>query len=238
MPDSEAEKRHFDLLRKHVRIPASYRVYRPDPPDFLVHFSNKIIGIEHTKVFLEKEYPLQAQESIEDDISNIAEQYADANGFIPTRTKILFGATKGLKKSERAIVAHAAADLVQSEILLSNPKPYEQIQINTHMNEIGTIYSTVMPKDFENHYFAARAGWVKRDATTEVYSAVKHKSKKLPNYKKDSDETWLLVVAEGTNPSSLLGKTEGVKPIHSLHGFNRVFFMFYASGFVQEVETA
>jgi hypothetical protein len=235
MPDKYAEQKHFELLSNHLGFEKDWKVYRPDPPDFLVHHPEKIIGIEHTKLFLEKEYPLQAKESIEDDISNISEKYADKNGFIPARTQLLFGDIKGLNKSERRNVAHSVAEEVQLNLTSSSLKQFEQIRFIPQTREVRTVYATVMPDGFENHYFAVRAGWVKRDATEEVYTAIKKKSEKLASYKAKCDETWLLIVAEGRNPSSLLGKGEGVKIIPSLHGFARVFFMFYITKYVQEV---
>ena len=235
MPDIDAELRHFDLLSKHVGFQSSWKVTRPDPPDFLVHHPEKIIGVEHTKVFLEKDYPLQAKESIEDDISNMAEEYANKNGFIPARTKLLFGDVKGLNKSERTRLAHSISRQVQSELILSSSKQFEQTRFDPNLKEVRAICATVMPPGFENHYFASRAGWVKPDASNEVYAVIQKKSKKLANYQTQCDEAWLLVVAEGRNPSSLLGKGKGVQIMPSLHGFTRVFFMFFITQFVQEV---
>ena len=93
-----------------------------------------------------------------------------------------------------------------------------------------------MPTGFRNDYFAVRAGWVKKDATEEVYSALQKKASKINKYSIKCDEIWLLTVADGSNPSSFLGRDENVKAMPSLHGFNKVYFMFYQSKIVKEVE--
>lgn len=235
MPDEASEERHFLLLKEHLELGEDVFVEKSESPDFLFRNSGRIIGVEHTEIFLDKEYPLQAIESVEDKILSFAEKYADRNEYIPARTKILFGDVRGIKAKQREVLAANIADYVQEHLLASKKNDFEQIRLESSFKEVKAIYATVMPRGFENHYFAPRAGWVKPDATKELSDSILRKSKKLESCRSKCDEAWLLIVADGRNPSSLLGKGGGVQPVKSLHGFDRVFFMFYITKYVQEV---
>lgn len=235
MPNFSMEDKHFELLREYIGYDKFENIEKSESPDFLFDYNGRRIGVEHTELFLDKEYPLQAKESVEDDIAKLAEEYSNQKGYFPSRTKILFGDIKGLNKSQRKEVAQNLSDYVQFERLASSKEAFHQMELHPRARQVNTIYSTLMPKDLENHYFAVRAGWVKINATKEAADALVRKSKKISAYRKKCNEVWLLVVADGRNPSSLLGKNEGVDPLATLHGFDRAFFMFHIDQYVQEL---
>ncbi len=236
MPSILKEERHTYLLKQHLGFGNNTKLIKSESPDFILRTDNKIIGIEHTELFLERQYPLQAKESIEDAVSSVAQSYADSVEYIPARAKILYGNTQGLKKKQRAKLARKIADHVQVNLLQSDKQAFTQVRLTPDINEVNTIYATIMPEGFKNHYFATRAGWVKRDATDEVYSALQKKAPRVGHYLTKCDEIWLLTVADGSNPSSLLGRDEGVNNIPSLHGFNKVYFMYYQDKVIYEVK--
>ncbi len=238
MPDFNREDKHFELFRKYISPVNLGNIQKSESPDFLFDYKGKKVGLEHTEIFLEKDYPLQAKENVEDDIAKLATEYADKKGYFPSRTKILFGDIKGLSKSQRTEVAHKLADYVQFERLASSKDPFHQLELHPNVKQVRSVYATLMPDGFENHYFPVRAGWVKTDATEEAANALIKKSKKVDAYKKKCDEVWLLIVADGRNPSSLLGKYNGVASMPSLYGFEKVFFMFHIGDYVQEISVS
>ena len=235
MPNINREQRHLSAFRELIDLDNDIAVKKHETPDFLFQIDGKLIGVEHTEVYLDKEYPLQAKESVEDDIADKAQSYADSKGYIPTRTKILFRNVRGLKQKQRKNIASNLADFVQFNILQSSKEPFTQLRLELDSPVISSVYPTVMPKDFKNHYFTARAGWVKADASEEISKAVRVKSKKVNSYLSKCDEVWLLIVADGFNPSSLLGEGGNICPLESLAGFKKVYFMSYAAKILLEV---
>lgn len=236
MPNINKEQRHLSVFMKLIDLDNDIVVKKSETPDFLFQIDGKLIGVEHTELYLDKDYPLQAKESIEDDIAEKAQSYADYNGYIPTRTKIQFHNVRGLKEKQRKNIASKLADFVHFNILQSNKKPFTQLRLEPDIPVVSSVYATVMPKDFKkNHYFTARAGWVKEDASEEIAKAVRIKSKKVSSYLSKCDEVWLLIVADGFKPSSLLGEGGNICPIESLAGFKKVYFMSYAAKTLLEV---
>ncbi|GLQ29953.1 hypothetical protein [Litoribrevibacter albus] len=237
MPNLSKEDRHFALFRESLDLDNKIEWTKSESPDFLFPLDGKLVGLEHSELFLERDYPLQATESIEDDILKFAQVYANSKQYFNTRTKVIFGNVKGLREKQRELLAKKIADTVQSKWLSSHREEYKQLRFNMPIEEVKSIYTTFIPPNIGCHFVAARAGWVKPTATEEAYKAIESKSKKLKKYRKNCDEVWLLLVADGTNPSSLLGKTDGIELVKSLHGFDKVYFMFYITKYVQEIKT-
>lgn len=235
MPNLLREEKHFSLFQKIFGFEKQGYIWRSESPDFVVTKEGRVIGIEHTEIFIEKNYPLQALESIEDDICMFATKYADESGYVPTITKILFGDIKGLKQTERFNLAKKITDYVQLCVSNTNNDAFTQLKLDPKLKTIKDIFVTIAPRGFNNHYKSVRTGWGKVDPSSEIYSAVKKKAQKLNLYSSRCEEIWLLIVADGYKPSSFLGRDSKVPLIPSLHGFDRVFFMFYLSKQVQEI---
>jgi len=237
MPNIKREQRHLSVFRELIEFDNDIAIQKHEAPDFIFQINGQLIGVEHTEVYLDKDYPMQAEESVEDDIAQRAQAYADFKNYVPTRTKILFRNVRGIKQKQRKMIASDLADFVQFNMLKSSKKPFTQIRLEPDNPAVSAVHVTVMPKDFENHYFIPRAGWMKNDASEEIAKAVKAKSKKVTGYLKKCDEVWLLIVADGFNPSSFLGGDGDICPIESLAGFKKVYFMSYATKVLREVPT-
>ncbi|MEX1199235.1 MAG: hypothetical protein WEB02_00455 [Methylophaga sp.] len=235
MPNLSREEKHFSFFKEHFEFGNKENIVRSESPDFLVKLNGNIIGIEHTEIFIEKNYPLQACESIQDDICKLATQYAHEKSYVPTLTKVNFGNIQGLKQQERIDLAKEIADFVQKNVLLTNCIKFMQLKLDPEIRTIRNIFVTIAPEEFKNHYQPVRVGWGKVNATAEIYRSIKKKAQKLNSYSSRCDEIWLLVAADGYKPSSFLGRDSNVEPLPSLHGFNRVYFMFYLSKQLQEV---
>lgn len=228
---------HFSAFIKLIDLDNDIAVKKGEAPDFIFQIDGKLIGVEHTELYLNEDYPLQEKESVENDIAGKAQAYADYKGYIPTRTNIQFNNVRGLKQKQRILIASKLADFVQFNMLQSSKKPFTQLRLELNTPVVSRICTTVMPKDVKkNHYCIDRSGWVKADASEEIAKAVRDKSIKVNTYLSKCDEVWLLIVADGFNPSSLLGEGDRICPLESLVGFKKVYFMSYATKILREVQ--
>ena len=148
MPDFRIEDKHFELFRGYLGADKFVNIEKSESPDFLFEYDSKKVGLEHTEIFLHKDYPMQANENVEDDIASLAEEYADEKGYFPSRTKILFGDVKGLNKKQRKDVAQNLADYIQLERLGSSKEAFHQLELHPNVKQIN--YYRLKPVVWKN----------------------------------------------------------------------------------------
>lgn len=205
---SDAERwqigRFLELLEEAPRGTIDH----PDPPDAVIASGDSCVAIEHTRIIrpVSPGQNLRAHEKRTDDIADKAQQAFETTRSHVLQVKLYFDNRVQLARSDEGEIADAAAAVVAAHtppvgeewrldawrFQVSNqpfPRAIEAIWIH-NVPEWGALWSV------------ARSTTVP-DLTAEVVQGeIDGKEAKLESYREACDEVWLLLVVEGSAPSS------------------------------------
>ena len=88
-----------------------------------------------------------------------------------------------------------------------------------------------------HHFNVPTAGWVQEDFSVELQNAIDLKNKKLSQYNNNCTEHWLLIISNGTTPSTLFGSSGDTRNNVFKSDFDRTFYMEAFSRAFWEVKT-
>lgn len=210
-----------------------------EPPDFIVEFEGRRIGLEVTELFIEPDggfKSMQARESIASRIVWKARAIYLASGAPPAHVSVCFAPGADLNSLNRDATASALASFIVERKL----GVWDRISWrpedgdNTLPDEIAFIHALGVPSHDMAHWAAPRAGWAAPLTDSIVQSRIDQKALRLPHYCKVIPENWLLMVADRTRPSQLfdLGDRLNLQGIRS--PFARTFFFGYPEDSVIE----
>ena len=80
-----------------------------------------------------------------------------------------------------------------------------------------------------------RAAFVPTLTPPELQQIMRNKGAKVPSYRQQCREVWLLIVARGFEPSTFGDLGPEVEGYRFESGFDRVFFLHYFDGSVSEL---
>lgn len=226
----ERERKHFDQFLKFCDCIPDGEVEESDPLDFLIHHEQSILGIEHTEYFKKDESGfafLKKDESLQNKVTNRLGSYCDQIGLSPTHLGISWKPNIPLTISRIETLIHDIAKLIN----INMPKQGEIISLNSKnfkgnifpIELIGlTIYrSAKINKTSVNPFRGTFQHIVKVD---ELKNIINEKEEKLLLYRDKCNEVWLLIVAEGIAPSSII-KVDSLVYNYSFNSqFDRIFF--------------
>ncbi len=215
-----AKKQHerflLDRFLEHEGIsPASIEPL--DPPDFLIDFEGRKVGIEVTELFIrsnkseahsqpEEEPLLQVAESITNLIVSKARKiYFDADN-PPVLSTIWFSDRITLDKKK----GDQIAQLIAHQIQTMSPQTSQAVAWRSSEDEneerslsewVAIIHTCRVPDLRFARWTVARPGLVATLTPKHLQEVIDKKAKKINDYKTVAEEIWLLIVADRTRPS-------------------------------------
>lgn len=214
-----------------------------DPPDFLVHFEDRIVGVEVTYLHIRDSStgPLaQAVESVTDRIVARAQQLYIASGAPPAHVTVLFGSNIKPDEIRRDFTAKELVRLVKGMSL----KTWERVRWHSSDEDscddpiaktVDSVHALGVPDHQMAHWTVSRAGWVATLTPERLQTRVSEKSAKIEAYQEAVQETWLLIVSDGRKPSQAFLVPDHFATGQVSSAFARTFFFCYPEGTVIEV---
>lgn len=198
-------------------------------PDFVWTGIEQPLGIEITRLFKDApqgQRPVQAQESDQRATVELAKQIYEKRNLPNLDIRVIFGNTE-IKKSHRKLLASELANLIQHCL----PAPDSWVHFDNNFEndsipeEISYLSIARIENLMKNHWSVSGAGWVQEDFVIELQKKIDEKNSRLSNYLKNCSRCWLLIVAEGTGPSSFFDLNENTARHCYNSFFERTFFM-------------
>jgi len=202
MNKEEIEDKHYKLFCcKAADVPTGI-VNHKDRPDFRIHTSDRILGIEHTRVVKPTVSGIPSEAALDSNADNIvdeAKRYYMEMGSPPAHVTLFFNLRATLKKKERASIAASVARLVrdrlpnigQSEDLTCGLGPR-----NDHPIEVDQILISRWNSPKRHDWKRGDAVNIEKDVTSIFQSVIDKKSELLTSYLDECDTCWLLIVAD------------------------------------------
>jgi hypothetical protein len=234
---TQKKQRERILLSRFFKV-AQLRadiVEETEPPDFIVRFENRRIGVELTDLFISHEVGgnvAQAQESITQRIVARARNLYEAAGVQPAHVSVGFSPGNDLRELHRDQTAEALAIFVQ-RLNLSNGEAVAFGPEKLHgllPHHISFVHALGVPSPAMAHWSVARAGWVAPLTVEALQSRIDEKALRLPKYEDTIAENWLLIVAEGRQPSQFFDVRSSLEPRRIRSPFARTYFYEHFSG--------
>lgn len=224
------ERKHFDLFLKACDCVPDGVIEESDPLDFLIHYNQSILGIEHTEYFEKDKSGFafsKKDESLQDRIKNSLGSYCNQIGLPPTILSIGWKPNKPLTSSRVKLLIHDIARLVsihmpeEGKIVFLSSRNFKRNEFPSELIVLSIYWST---KIDSTSVAASRTTWENTTKVDELKNIIVEKEKKLPLYRDKCDEVWLLIVAEGIAPSSIT-KLDSLVYDYSFNSqFDRIFF--------------
>lgn len=201
-----------------------------ESPDFLVDDGKRKVGIEVTKIFktsAPSQPPLQAIEATCRRITDSAAQICEERKIPPLTVSLHFIRKPEILKVQRDDLSLIIADFVCNNIpKLDTHITFENRFMNRslpdHIHAITIGRFNVLTK---SHFNAPSAGRAQREFSTVLQQAIDLKNSKLIHYHRNCDEYWLLIICEGSNPSSFFECDGATRDAIYKSNFDRSFFM-------------
>lgn len=199
-----------------------------EQPDFLVHFEERLIGVEVTQLFISHDsnglLP-QAQESISEKIVSRARQVYEAGDAPPAHVSVCFSPGSELRQIDRDGTARQLASFVSG----LNLSPWQRADWRPGYPgslpyEVAFVHTLGVPSREMAHWGVARSGWVAPVTVEALQSRVDEKASRLSKYQDSVAETWLLVVADGMKPSQLFEVRSDFEAHRVTSPFARAYF--------------
>ena len=223
------EHNHFILFRTMLPDFPKGEVWHEDNPDFLIHTSQGILGLELTRVHKpsSQNSTEQAFESQSDEIISLAQKHAELRGTPEVYATILFKQFTSLKKKQRLelarIISRIINDKISSEEDIKPLKKFEIRQPNLP-EQLSSIHFMIAKEGWRHSWRCARAGWALEDCEELIQKTINEKSKKYQNYLKNCKECWLLLVAE-MKPSGFIHPDKNSIDHIYFSPFERTYFL-------------
>lgn len=209
-----------------------------DRPDFLISFSDHVLGIECTEIHTENKVngiPLKQHESIKERIVEKAKQLAIKQKLSPVSVQVSFKGT--IEKYREKKVPSELLRIIKDNY----PPAGQQVEIrgleSSHLlpDEIRRLVITsILGK---HHWYVVDSGWAQTNFTAQLQAIIDSKTEKLTNYLKRCNKCWLIIAAVGHGPSSFYDPSKKMLEHIYSSPFKRVFFMEAFSKYITELKT-
>jgi len=207
-------------------------------PDFLVYSTNKIIGIELTRIFQDstpRRINFQTSDSISNDILFRIRDLMIQKELIHFQINLSFFINEKMTKKKREIFAKKIFTIINKNIHRNDP----HITIENDFEDLDNFPETVdsitiirVTKLKQPFVTTSRYGLVQKDMIKLLTEAVNKKEKKISSYKKKSDEQWLLIHTDALGSGSFFSPSKESIEHKYISSFRKAFFL---NSFDQEV---
>lgn len=235
---------HFNLFKKCCSDFPIGKVVHLDAPDFLIHTTDGILGVEHTSLYHESRTnvaPLQSIEGTQGKILKKAKIICLAKKILPINVKVLFKTKKIFENSnletinfKRAEIDHISKKLSSCiiEYYTQNLDIKESLnssELNCKIEGIDKVYVNLGihkgQRLLETHRWQSiSSGFVHQNFVKEIQERINDKNKKYCNYLEKCEECWLLIIADRSNPSQSFQINQATEQHTYESYFNAVFY--------------
>lgn len=241
----ERELAHLLAFKEaHLRFPEGDipREDRNSKPDFRVVSPERVIGIEHTEIYHEqggRGIPLQARGTYMERITRIAQEIYQSRDNPPvsvwphftTNARLGVGNVDNLAEELAEIVEHNLPEKNSSVELKQSwsssdplPRQFSAIQILRY-------------GDGQPPWFPPMVGAEPEVPTSYIQKRVQDKNAKVAEYRGRCDEVWLLMVIDGSRPSTFLDVAGGALSSVYESRFDRTYLFGFQQKQVHELRT-
>lgn len=229
--DRQKQRERFllDSFIQTLNLPIDITEER-EAPDFLVSYEGQVVGIEVTELFVPQHgsTTLQAHESLTSRMVQRAKADYQQRGCPPIHVNIGFVPRIDLRNTNRDRLSKALVDflatrpLAQWERLDWHPDEPGELP-----DEIAFLHALGVPDQEFAHWVVPRAGWVHPLTNALLQASIDRKAPRLETYRSATSETWLLIVADRTNPSQLFDNGCQLNGCTLQSPFNRTYYFGY-----------
>lgn len=238
MDKKRIESKHFKGFRKLLVDFPEGEVWHEDSPDFLIYTNDGLVGVEHRQLF-QPDHPeknsIQARESQVDELLAIAQEHAELRGMPPIHISLFFSKQmkSGLNKKQKLALGRDTATAVYKNL----PNESETLELdysNCHRlgfpDEVDHVFLSRYDGDDQHRWRSIEAGKPISDCRDALQKAICEKAQRLPSYRHTQNltECWLLIVANGLNPSSFFEPNELSTNHMYTSPFDRTYFFNFA----------
>jgi len=224
------ERKHFDLFRKACDCIPDGVIEESDPLDFLIHYDQSILGIEHTEYFEKNKSGFafsKKDESLQERIKNNLGPHCNQIGLPPTFLSIKWKPNKPLTISRVKPLIYDIVGLInihmpeEGKSVFLSSKNFKRNEFPSELIGLSIYRSTKIDSTSVTAFVAT---WENSIEVDELKNIIVEKEKKLPLYRDKCDDVWLLIVAEGISPSSITKLKNSVYNYSFNSQFDRIFF--------------
>lgn len=198
-------------------------------PDFRVYTPTRIVGIELTdyyRIAPASRRLIQEQESLRDQVVARARQRYEVMGGPPLYVSIVFNMSLDIRKRDVLalteplvnLVAHAIPDVDGTVVINHRSDQHQYMPV-----ELSSLLIARPPTLTQNFWYTAQADIVPGCTPTEIQAAIDKKRDKISQYRRSVDEIWLLIVLDGTKPSSSVDIPTETRRYVYRSGFDKTF---------------
>jgi hypothetical protein len=237
------EGAHLRRFRDHFAGFPEGEVVSSESPDFLIKAQPRWIGIELTEYHVQDPDEghgsrMRAQEKTEDRVLLTASEQHQSKGLPPVAVYVLWNPHRAFSRRRIQELATVLADLVQEylpvlghEVAIHRRHPERR----SLPEEVGSLTVDRRINFSKNSWTSVRAGFVPTLTPPELQKIMQDKEAKVPSYRQECQEVWLLIVAHGFEPSTF-GELGPQQEDHEFESsFDRVFFLHHADEYVAEL---
>jgi hypothetical protein len=239
------EQAYLERFRENFADFPEGEVVPFEHPDFLIKTQSRRIGIELTEYHVQEPdegwgSPMRAREGREDKVLRTASKRYQSKGLPAVAVHIHWNSHQVFSSRSVQELAADLADLVQE--LLPEPGHEAAIRHRRHpawrsLPQEVTSLSIDRRRNFsKNVWTSVRGASVPTLAPPELQQIImRTKGAKVPSYRQQCREVWLLIVARGFEPSTF-GDLGSEVEVHEFETtFDRVFFLHHADEYVAEL---
>lgn len=239
MEKRELEHQHFIAFRGKVHNFPEGEIWHEDSPDFLVHASSGVLGVEHCCVYKPSasRIPEHAIAGWQDDVTRWAQEHAELRG-IPPLEVVMFYTNSLIPRSKRLDLARAIANTVCERA------PQEFGRVNLEYEDLPDLRDYVESiwmiryEHLYRHYWSnPRAQYVLQHVQTLLQGEINKKAKRYRSYLKHCHECWLLMVSDGTQPGQSIRPDKASLDHVYRSPFARTYFFDIALGQLHPLKT-
>jgi hypothetical protein len=232
--NKELEKLFFEEFLSRTSFPIVGEISQPkqDPPDIVFTTGHEKIAVEITRYFSGSKEQETLQDKAVDEARKI---YVQERTNPSVRLMVQWNRDLPLKSSETSwyaemIVETVARFIPESGSELCLGQTLEEIDLLPPKIDELFIRRTVVSGDII--WNSKRGAWLPSLCKEELETIILKKSKQAEKYAGTCDRIWLLIIAEGNNPSSWYKFPQEVRE----HSFNSVFHdAFFFDMFTKEI---
>jgi hypothetical protein len=239
----ELERLFFNILKQQVSDFPEGDVVEGESPDFVIRGLEGTLGVEVTRLFKrsgEGQQSLKAQESEKRMIVDMARKLHEKRGMPILHVSVLFGSSGPFNKSKRKLLSEQLANAIQA--CMPTPESWCRIDHTFEDDcpfpvEVASVRIANFSSLKRNHWSVGEAGWVQEDFVGELQKAIDEKHSELSEYLSRCSTCWLLIVADGSGPSSFFDPSDNTKRHTYSSRFPRTYFVEAFDGRIIQLST-
>lgn len=229
------ECEYFRSFRYFERVVESGTVTHDDSPDFLVDFSDRIVGVEIMRLF--RPESARAIESTQERILEEACRKAQDRNLPAAHVTLFFNLRRPLHAAARCRIADAVVGVVAAGM----PPTGESVALEgapDQPHEVDLIAVNRVHCGPRGRWTWLEAGTIDGNAICVVQKAITQKSERLSSYLERCDECWLLLVADSFRTSGRLAFDDCCTSRVFESPFARTYVLDFGRGQLHQLQTS